>query len=151
MSRLGEWEALEDRARATFDESFGTGAPPVAQKIGKKLTPRLVFGWGALREKLVAREAEINDIDLELVKALVLRAPGDSPVMGDAELRLIELDADELVLAWLNWQSQALIEALRVPRALFEDVADPGFQELRDRLAGALYVDMQRLLLRQAA
>ncbi len=151
--RIDQWEALCAQAQDAFDLSYGPNSSAAAQEIGAGLRARVVFGWAALREKLIAKELGIDDIDLELAKMLVLRGPGASPVMRDAELRLLDVKAETLVLAWLRSRDQTLIEALEAPKALLDDVTgDPAaWQGARDRLAEALFVDFQRLLLKTAA
>ena len=38
--------------------------------MGEGFQPRLVFGWPALREKLLCASLSLNDVDLELLKWL---------------------------------------------------------------------------------
>jgi len=56
ITHLPEWRAVEAEARTIFAQSYGDSAPGMAREIGAALTPRLVFGWPALREKLLSRE-----------------------------------------------------------------------------------------------
>jgi len=68
LSKQGDWKAIEQQSQAMFDKSFGKGATPEARKIGDKLALRVVFGWEALNEKLIAAEHGVDDRALELVK-----------------------------------------------------------------------------------
>src|ERR1039458_8588962 len=52
-SLLEQWREVEADASSTYAETFGDKAPPSARELAKDLTPRLVFGWPALREKLI--------------------------------------------------------------------------------------------------
>src|SRR5262245_749487 len=54
VARLGRWKELEEQARTTFAQAYGSRAPASAQKLGAGIQPRITFGWGGLREKLVA-------------------------------------------------------------------------------------------------
>ena len=57
---LGDWKNQEDAAQALFDQALGADAPSVAQEIGQGMSPRVVFGWPALREKLYARDLGLD-------------------------------------------------------------------------------------------
>lgn len=83
--------------KSAFDACFTLG-PDVAEELGQSLRPRLVFGIGALREKLLILEGGLDDVSLEAVKGDVLRAEGLGT--GDVELRLLTvLDGGHLLLA----------------------------------------------------
>ena len=146
-------KTLEAQAQATYDKAFGDAAPAAARLLGKRIVPRLVFGWAALREKLVAREADLDDREVELVKLALLRGAGPRLLGAATELRLVAVEADDLIMAWLDIPKDEAIEMLRVPRALYDGIAgnDQGWQPLRHELGEGLFVDMQRLLLKQAA
>ena len=57
--------------------------------LGKKVDPRVVFGWPALIEKILAKQAGIDDRTLEVAKILVMQNSEESPVPGQMELRLV--------------------------------------------------------------
>ena len=149
VARRGEWQTCAERSRETFDGAFGKGAPPEAQSLGRELDPRVVFGWPALVEKLLARQAGIDDRTLEVAKVAVMRSGDAAPVPGRQELRLVGEKADDLVLAWVRTEDAHLSGGLRVPRALIKDIeADPAtWQSLRDDIAEGLVVDFQREML----
>jgi CpXC protein len=146
---IGDWEALEARARAAYDRSYGAAAPPAARKLGAGLQPRLVFGWAALREKLFAAEHGLNDIDLELTKIAVLRGSVASPVTAETELRLVDIRGDEMIMTWLVAETGEVAQTLAVPRELCDEIAADrtGWQPLREELTGRFVVDMQQLML----
>lgn len=146
------WESLEAVARETFKLSYGPGASRPAQEIGRRLTPRIVFGWAALREKLLAREEGIDDVTLELLKLALLRGVSGAPLHDDSELRLIDATGDMLVLAWLVSATEQQLSTLDVPRAALDGIAaeDDAWATLRVRLTDAFFVDFGRLLLQPA-
>jgi hypothetical protein len=150
--KLGHWKELEGQARATFDQAYGAHAPPVVRKRGAGMKPRIAFGWAGLREKLVAADHRLDDVTLELAKLAILRNSETSPVSSETDLRLIDVEGEVLVMAWIRAANEAIVEKLRVPRALCDDIAaDPaGWQALRDDLSAGLFVDMNRLLVASA-
>jgi hypothetical protein len=146
---IGDWETLESQARAAFDRSYGAGAPPAARALGAGLEPRIVFGWYALAEKVLAAEHKLNDIELELTKMTVLRGSKQAPLTSQTELRFVGVDGESLIMEWIDGDTGRVAERLKVPRALYDEVAADrkGWQALRDELTGRLFVDMQRLML----
>ena len=149
VARRGEWQACAARSQASFDSAFGSGATSAAKRIGSKLEPRVVFGWPALVEKLLARQAGIDDRTLEVAKVAVLTAQSETPVPGRRELRLVGDRDGDLVLAWVSTEDEKLSDGLRVPRALIGEIeAEPAaWQDLRDDVADGLVVDFQREML----
>lgn len=144
-----DWEARERRATATLDTAFGAGAPAAARALGQRLRGRVVFGWAALSEKLRAWEAGIPDVDLELLKVLLLRnghAPSD-PIALEARLAGVDTDATgapTLRFSWVDPVDETVAGGIEVPRALLDDVAAPAWGELRAELDGRLFVDAHR-------
>ena len=59
------------RQREVFDRCFTLG-PDVAQQLGGELQTRLVFGMLALREKVLAWDAALDDRILEVLKAQLI-------------------------------------------------------------------------------
>ena len=149
LSELKNWKAREEHSRSLFNRAYGAEASEVAQEIGAGLTPRLTFGWPALREKLLAAEHQLDDAALELCKAVVMRN-ADSPVSARSELRLVDVTEDELILAWMLSADESPGPTLRLGRALYEEVAadaDGDWDELKEDLANALFVDLNRLMI----
>jgi CpXC motif protein len=146
---LGDWESLEERARASFERSYGAAAPQVARDLGAGLQPRMAFGWHALAEKILAREHKLNDVDLELTKMSVLRDSEQAPLTAETEMRLVEVKGDSLIFDWVVGSNGEVAQRLTVSRALYDEVAGDrsGWQALRDELDGRIFVDMQRLML----
>lgn len=64
----GDWRQARKRHQRVFDESFTLGPPP-AQELGRSLRCRLVYGYRALREKLLCFDHGLDDAVLEALKA----------------------------------------------------------------------------------
>jgi hypothetical protein len=152
-AKLGQWKALEEQARATFNRAYGEKASAAAREIGAGLKPRITFGWAALREKLVIAGAELDDIVLELMKTAMVRGMETPPIGAGTELRLEQVEGDQLVIAWIKGANEELKEVLRVPRSLYDEIAAnlAPWEALRASLTSGLFVDVNRLLLPPAA
>ncbi|MET0429674.1 MAG: CpXC domain-containing protein, partial [Microvirga sp.] len=125
-SEIETWPAIEAHVFQVYDRSFGLGAAPIAQELADGLLPRLVFGWAALREKLVCDELGLDDVTLELLKMSVVRSVDGSPMADGSELRLIGGDAGTLNLQWVVAETEATLAALSVPRGVYDAIAaDP--------------------------
>ena len=147
-----DWKADEERSAATFDKAYGSGAPPEARDIGDKLTARAVFGWMALNEKLIAAEAGIDDVELELAKLALLRGLDQAPSPAANELRLLGVDKTNLVLGWFRNGSDVLSEVVNVSKTLLEEIRGKPetWKDLRKEISSGLFVDYRRLFLEPA-
>jgi hypothetical protein len=150
VSGLNDWKLRETVARELFARAYGDKAPAAAVKIGRKLAPRITFGWPALREKLRARQHNLDDVTLEACKASVMRRLPELPFGADNDLRLIDVTSNKLVLAWVRPADSGVGEMLGVPRKLYDDIAaDSAWDGWREDYAGALFVDLNRELVAQ--
>jgi hypothetical protein len=147
LTSLGNWIEEEDDALDVFSKAYGTESPPAAQEIGNTLRPRLVFGWAALREKIVAAENKLDDVTLEMLKLALLDGLEKPPLAAGNELRLEGVDGDEIELHWVKAETEHVVEALRVPRKLYDDIAadTEGWAEVRKLLQSGPFIDMQKL------
>jgi len=147
-AKITHWKELEEQSRVAFDLGFGSGAPAAAREMGAGMKPRLVFGWSAMREKLIAVDLELDDIILELVKLAIVRTSESAPLSSDTELRLLGIEEDKFAMAWIRGQTDRVVEWLKAPRQLYDDVAgnEEGWRALRTELSAGLFVDMNRLL-----
>jgi hypothetical protein len=145
---LAEWLSMEKYAHSFFEAAFGADAPASSRKLGKGLTVRLVFGWPAMREKLVCAELGLNDVDVELVKFGLLRNLDASLFSEQTELRLVGMADDQLGIAVINIEDELPRETIPVPKAIYDEIAnDQGdWQALREQLAAGPFVDIRRLL-----
>jgi hypothetical protein len=148
VDEMVRWQVLEEQGRGIFDEGYGAGAPRLIRSLGAEMTPRITFGWPALREKLAARAAGIDDADLELLKMAIIRDVAAPPMADQSELRLDRVDDDTLVFAWLVSDTEGVLNSLRVPRATLDELAaDPAPQSaVRAQLSGGLFTDLNRFL-----
>ncbi|HSI56712.1 MAG TPA: CpXC domain-containing protein [Ideonella sp.] len=140
---------LEEDALKAFDKSFGAGAAPAAREIGSALAMRTVFGWPALREKLLLRDLGLDDVVVECMKVELLRRLPEAPLSPGNELRLVGLDERTLAMAWVDALSEEVLETMQLDRALYDAIAqDPaGWAEVRAALTLGPFVDMQRLFM----
>jgi hypothetical protein len=148
-----DFETYERRSRSSFEQAYGVDAPPEAQDIGRLLTPRVVFGWIALNEKLIAQEGGVNDVLLELAKLALIRTGADGPGLGTStELRLIGVEDQKLVLGWFPRGEEELTEVVAVSKDLLQEIESQPDQwkELRDELANSYFVDYRRFYIAAA-
>ncbi|MGZ5155355.1 MAG: CpXC domain-containing protein [Caldimonas sp.] len=149
-----EWKAREDAARELFSQAYGEQAGELAREVGAGLKPRLVFGWPALRERLLARDHDLDDVAIEGCKATAMRNSAEVPFSGDADLRLVDVKADKLVFAWVNPADNTTGEMIAMPRTLHDEIAadeDGDWYGFKTDFEGALYVDLNRMLVAQPA
>ena len=148
VSELPNWQAHEADAKALFDETFGVYAPDPAREMGEGFQPRLVFGWPALREKLLCASLGLNDVNLELLKMAVMRSVPGTPLGEGLTLRLLEGDAETLKLGVTNDATEAWTESIMVPRSVYDDIAGntEAWAELRGQLANEALVDATRFM-----
>jgi hypothetical protein len=72
------WQAAKLRHQAVFEECF-VNAPSIARELGRTIRKRVVFGFRALREKLLLWHAELDDYVVEAVKGDLARELGLQP------------------------------------------------------------------------
>jgi CpXC protein len=146
LEALPEWGAEQADALALFQQAYGQGAPAAAREIGELLTVRLVFGWAALREKLVIREAGLDDATVELLKLALIRSLSPCPLGPGVELRLESLTDDMLRFHWVKAGTEQIVEELEAPRALYDEIVSGSadWAELRDVLIQGPFVDAQK-------
>lgn len=158
VTAVDTWNQRESDVRELFETAYGAKAPALVRQLGAGLVPRLVFGWSALREKLIAAEAGIDDTVLELLKMAMLRNLTSTPFSADTTLRLIGFDKKSLVTAWVRNPDDALAGAKTVPRDLYDDiVADlakgegSAWAPVHAEFVGTLFVDCDRMLVHTGA
>jgi hypothetical protein len=154
VAASSDWQAREEAARDLFVRAYGESAPEVAQRIGAKLKPRIVFGWPALTEKLIAADLGLDDVVLEMCKAALMRSSETLSASAVAELRLAGVEGDRLLMVWMRSYDGTAGDALMMPRELYDEVsadAAGGWAGLRQEFDGALFVDLKRMLLKQTS
>ena len=143
------WQEWGAKAAAIFDSTLGKNATKEAVVLGKKVDPRVVFGWPALIEKILARQAGIDDRTLEVAKILVMQNSDESPVPGQLELRLVGDEDGDLIFAWVHALDRTVGDAMRVPRSLIAEIETQptAWKGVRDDVSEGLVVDFQRAML----
>jgi CpXC protein len=144
---LEQWPEVEANAEGTYEQTFGDHAPPAGRDIGKNLRARLVFGWSALREKLIARDLDLDDVTLELLKVAIMRSVDAPPMADQTELRLTGGDRLLLNFAWIVADTESVLTRLTVPRVLHDQIAadTAAWAPLRAHFDGKLLVDLRRM------
>jgi hypothetical protein len=144
---VAELAATEAKAREMFDLAFGSSASPLAREIGADLRARVVFGWAALREKILCAREGLDDLELELTKLAAMRYSQELPADLNLELRLDRVEEADLVLSWIAPGEEEFVLGVRVPRALYDEIAANRmeWQPLRDQIAVGPYVEVRRL------
>jgi RNA polymerase sigma factor (sigma-70 family) len=93
----------------------GLDAKSAAQTLGKRVDPRVVFGWPALIEKILAKQAGIDDRTLEVAKIAVMQNSDEAPVPGQQEFRMVGDEDGSLVFAWVRALDRHVGAAMLVP------------------------------------
>jgi hypothetical protein len=155
LVRLVDWKEQEQGAAETFHRVYGSGASAAVQAIGKKVRPRITFGWAALREKLVIVAHDLDDVSIELAKAAVIRGSVEAPIGSNTELRLLGVDASDrsLVFGWLQSSDEAEGSKLRLQRGVYDEIradANGDWADLRAGVDAGLFVDLNRMMLAEA-
>ncbi|MEX0339189.1 MAG: CpXC domain-containing protein [Arenibacterium sp.] len=148
-SQFPDFERIGQEVSDLFDSSYGVKAPAAAQSVGEGLDVRLTFGWPAIREKLLAREKDLDDVTLELLKLELMRRVPEAPFGDDIELRLVNVQGDLMTFVWYNSETEDVINDFVVRYALYEEVANAqeAWASLRARLEDSIFVDMRKLFM----
>jgi hypothetical protein len=151
VEELPQWEQAVAEARETFDDTYGEAAPASVRSLAEGVSPRIVFGWPALREKIVCNDLGLDDVVVETIKAGILRARPDAPIDLERALRLAAGDVATLVFEIVDEDTEEVQGAVTVPRSLYDDVAaDEAWAPLRAQIGGSPFVDLKRLMVEPA-
>lgn len=145
-SEFNNYAEHDAATQELFDSALGEGAPAVAQEIGAEISPRVVFGWGALREKIYLREQGLEDADVECLKLQLFKSNGLMPEAGQ-EMRLVEVADGQLRFGLFEAESEKALSGCEVPRAAYDEVVAnrDGYAPLREPLLAGCWVDCQKL------
>jgi hypothetical protein len=138
------WRELEADSERRFRQTMVELAPPVIQDQADEFTVRTVFGLFALREKLVAFDAGIDDRALEALKLELLRTEAELLGSPEVRLRLRTISADVLqfsVHRHDRWSSD-----FEVARSHLDTAAAEAFAAARTTVSAGSYVDIGRIL-----
>jgi len=148
---LAQWPDIERAAAEAYDDAFGAGAPAVVRELAANVTPSAVFGWPALRERLLCADLDLAPATLEVVKMAIIARGGLEWNIAE-ELRLVDGDAVALRFELMDSATEEPRAALQVPRAAYDAVVDDPdpWQALRRVIAGGLFIDVRRALVATA-
>jgi hypothetical protein len=120
---LLRWRAWQQFARRSFVAVTEERAAPVIRAMAPSFRPhlRIVFGLGALREKLLVFDAGLDDRVLELVK-LELFVRAGLMLHPAAQLSFERSDGDSLLLAYRQ-EPQATPRIVSAPRRRYQQLA----------------------------
>lgn len=151
-SEIVNWEAQEDVAGGAFSIAYGEKAGSAAREIGKSLSARLVFGWPAMREKILLNELGLDDVGAELTKLTLIAGLPNFAIEPGVDLRVTGGDDTKIALTRQRAETGEAVETLTVPRDLFDEIAADldSFGAQRSALAAGPFVDLQRLYLAEA-
>lgn len=143
-SRESEWHRLEQEPLEDWKEAMITHASPIARNMSAGFKVRAVFGFNALREKLLCFEHAIDDGLLEVLKFDLIRSLSDLPFVPERRLRLYAVEPETL---WFGVSGTE--RTLPMPRQLLDEYAMEPLEwlSLTERLRRGPYVDLGRLLL----
>lgn len=147
--QIKDYEILSQDVAALFDESYGADAAQSAQDVGALLQARLTFGWPAVREKLLLRQAELDDVAIEMLKLDLLRRLPEAPLSPGVELRVVDVTETRLSFVWTETASEDVLQSFQCDRALLAAIESnaEGWAPLRASLGKDMFVDMQKLYL----
>ncbi|HWO20617.1 MAG TPA: CpXC domain-containing protein [Kofleriaceae bacterium] len=145
--------ALAEDVIAAWNLAFGTQAPVSVGALfdTEKFQVRLCFGLEELREKVVAQEARLEDLALEVLKAELMGAHPDWGERGIRTLRLDHVEPDGRLAFLLERATEPPAVAdvgLLVERARHDRLAERPWRELVDGFPGIAsgpYVSVLRL------
>ncbi|TMQ14068.1 MAG: hypothetical protein E6J90_03330 [Deltaproteobacteria bacterium] len=138
------------RLAELYKVTFGEAASPGVQALGAGMMVRLCLGVLAVRDKVIADEARLNDLVLEELKCQVLASYPELALHAVVALWLDRVTADELVLLAESAHA-AEHRVVHVPRAAYDALLERGAQALlasRPELVRGPHVSMLRLGLR---
>lgn len=150
-NRMPQYLTIEDEVSELFAQSYGNKAPPAAQSVGNDLAVRLTFGWPAIREKLLARQNDLDDVVIEMLKLDLLRRLPSVPLAPGIELRLVGVAETMLNFNWVNTATEEEEGEVLVPRELYDKIAEApdAWAPVRAELSNGPFVDMQKLYMGQ--
>lgn len=150
LSRAAAWPEAEAEVHVQYFSTFGPLAPLVAQELGAQVQARVVFGWAALREKVLCAQHGLDDAALEIAKLMALTHQLGEALGDDSEWRLTHVDDERLHFAVLATGLEVPVSAFTMPRGLVQDIMDAPqrWAEVREAVVGeGFFVDVNRALL----
>jgi hypothetical protein len=145
-----EYHGREPEVVDAFHTAFDTErGPRFVASLAALVTPRLVYGYEELREKVVGADAGLDDAVVEALKLEILALRPELAEGGVMLLTLEAADAELLTFRSHGFGSDGageILGELTVARALYDKLAEPetGMRHSYPGLFGATYVNIQR-------
>jgi hypothetical protein len=132
--------------RTAFDPVTG---PRFIASLGSLVTPRLVYGYEELREKVVGGDAALDDALVEALKLELLATQPDLPRRGVMLLTLDGTDAQALRFLAYGFPPGGpgeILGDIAVPRAMYDALAErkAAVRDSYPSLFEGVYVNVQR-------
>lgn len=145
--KMAEHADIETRSKEAFDRSYGPDTSSSAQNIGNDLQARLVFGWPALREKILIRDSGLEDGLIELMKIDLLRRLPELNLVKGVELRLMDVTDDLLNFAWINAETEDIGQTIGVRHELYQEIVGNrnDWATIAEQLHNSMFLDAQKL------
>ena len=145
--QLPDWVEGEDAAMDAFSISYGSRAGAAAQEVGETLRTRVVFGWPAMREKILLADLGLDDVTVELLKLALMRGLEGLQLEYGVDLRVLAADAREIEVGRQRAGTGEVLEVFGVPREIYDEIAGDAasWGEMRRDLTAGPFVDLQRL------
>jgi hypothetical protein len=104
---------------------------------------RLVFGYRALKEKILLDDFQIKDEDLEVVKYIFAIYNKEVHYEPTTEIRFLSIIDDKLVFEIVNY-SERIIEKVSIPLDILMSMKDD-FLPIMEEFCKDSFVDIARL------
>jgi hypothetical protein len=144
---LARWPEIERESAEAFEAGFGAGAPPFVRELAAGMEASVVFGWPAIRERLLARDLGLAAAPLELLKMAIM-AQGMFEWDVAQEMRLTFGDAAALRFDLIESATEATMAGFELAREHYDTImAEPdAWALLRTRIAGGMFIDVRRAM-----
>jgi hypothetical protein len=140
LAAASDPEPCARQIAAAFETALGASVGAPARQLAAEMRVRVCFGLEELREKIVARNAQLSDLALELVKADILAANPDLAQLGVQTLRLESLGEDGrlgMLLEQAGDPPRLLADrAFTIARDVYDTFAAMPWEQLLARLPG---------------
>jgi hypothetical protein len=138
-SEIENFKQHEMETATTFDDTLKSF--PDAPKAKK----RIVFGWPALKEKVLAQEHGISDIELEMVKMAIIRTGADQIPFQTTCLRLVDINESDLVFDCVQYTPPYSVEvSFEYPKNALTHIQTypEDWASLRKQIDQGLFIDL---------
>ncbi len=141
------WREIEEDSANIFNLSLGPDAPGSTHEMNTDIKPRVVFGWSALKEKLLAHDAGISDVELEMAKVATLKSGAVTIPNTLSNMRLVGFSNEFLILCWFDQTTQKKISnEFHIDYSSINDMRKnpERWANLKEMIDVGLYIDLGR-------